>query len=181
MLRHPKHGAKGLFVLAVLFCLFLSMNAWAQDNNKSVNHSGDEGVLYVVDGVVSKNKLSHINPNDILMVSVQKKKANDSSYVNTTDKGSVIVVTKRYAIGQYQKKISSFSMDYKTYLLGHQNKDDVFEYELNGTALEDSYYGNAQKLYKIPIESIKRVDVLKNPTHNGFFGKTNIVNILTKN
>jgi|GEM_PF-3466595 len=178
MLRHSKHSAKGLFVFAVLFCLLLSMNVQAQDDNKS----GDKGVVYVVDGVVSKsNILSTINPNDILMVNVLKKRANDSSYTNTADKGAVIVVTRKYAIGEYQKRIGHFSKDYKSYLSVHQYKDDAFEYEINGIALEDNYYGNAQKLYSIPFESIKRVDFLKNPERNGFSGKTNIVNILTKN
>lgn len=180
ILRHPKYGEGGFFTLIVLVCLLLSANVYAQSDNKSVHQSGDNGVRYILDGVVSKYKLSGVNPNDILMINVEKKKANDSTYVNTTDKGSVIVVTKKYAIGQYQKKISSFSKDYKSYLSMHQNKDDICEYEINGTALEDNYYGNAQKLYKIPTESIKRVDFLKNPKRNGFPDKTNIVNILTK-
>jgi TonB-dependent SusC/RagA subfamily outer membrane receptor len=134
-----------------------------------------------LDEVPFTGDFKDINPDHILNVTVLKGNNATAIYGSQAEKGVVIIITKRYAIKQYQQKLSAFSKEYKTYLLEHQTKADVFEYELNGTALEDSYYGNAQKLFKIPIENIKRVDFLKNPTHNGFSGKTNIVNILTKN
>jgi hypothetical protein len=142
----------------------------------------NEKLLYVIDGKLyyMASVGNRIDAKNILFVEVLKPKA-AVKYGDQGKNGVIIIASKKFAINSYQVKLGSFSKEYKTYLAGHQNKDDTFEYEVNGVALDDSYYGNAQKLYKISIESIKRVDFLKNSAYNGFSGKTNIVNILTQN
>jgi hypothetical protein len=181
-------------VFIIIFCLFISMDALAQSDSLQKDTSKKftivdakpikqpEKVLYIINEMPRYNILikKDLDINNILYINVLKPSEATSKYGSKAADGAVVIVYKAFAIKAYQKKLSGFSKQYKTYLSTHQNQDKDFQYELNGLTLEDDYFDNIKKLYKIPVESIKRVDFLKNPSHNGYSGKTEIINILTK-
>ena len=196
LLRSPFEGLGVTPALyAILFCLFISVNALAQSDYpvqidtikkfmiidaKPINKN--EKILYVIDGKLyyKASIKKDIDAKNIFNVEILKPNEALTKYGDQGKKGAIIIISKKFAIGSYQAKLSSFSKDYKAYLSAHQNKDDDFEYEINGSTLGSSSYDNIMKLYKIPIKSIKRVDFLKNPSYNRFPGKTKIVNISTE-
>ena|ERR1700743_2081780 len=150
-------------VYFILFCLFLSADAWAQsvsvgknDTSKAIqlDSSVSKDALYVVDGVPSTNKLNDVNPNDIITIDILKKgKGSDVSFEPVKD--IVVVVTKANAVKQYQKKFDSFSNQYQEFLNKHHNDDSSIIYIVDGVIL-NSDKERISKLYKLPITEIKK-------------------------
>jgi TonB-dependent SusC/RagA subfamily outer membrane receptor len=124
-------------------------------------------LVFVVDGImINKKEFSEIDPRNILIF--------DDSQIK---KDTVIVVTKSFAINQYQKKFSAFSEKYKSYLESHQNKDDDFLYILDGVQVQGKQNEIISALYKTPSEKIKEVGFnVKEPTD----GSKTLVIINTK-
>ena len=151
-------------IYIILFCLFLSADVWAQNISAGKNETSkliqlDSGVskdaLYVIDGEPSTNKLSNVNPNDIISIDILKKgKGSDATFEPVND--IVVVVTKANAVKQYQKKFSSFSKKYQEFLNDHHNEDSGIIYIVDGIILN----GDKEriiKLYKLPATEIKNV------------------------
>jgi hypothetical protein len=92
-----------------------------------------------------------------LSITVLKKLACDSCYVNTGDHGAVLIVTKQGAIKSYQKKFSTFSKKYKEYLEKHNGDDNNLVYILNGTPVQGKRDYIIGTLYNVSTEKIKNI------------------------
>jgi hypothetical protein len=140
----------------------------------------DTNAMYVIDGVVSRNKLNGIDPKDILSVTILKYASKDPSMANPSDKGAVIIVTKQAAIKAYQKRFSAFSKKYNDYLGNHQSNDESISYILNGVFLSVKPGERTKQLYEIPASKIKAIDFTENQYYNGGDSRPYIVIITTK-
>ena len=151
MFSPSKHGGQEHFLcmLVFVFGLCLSENTLAQIKNDSLN----DRVVYVVNGVpVSKDK---VNNNDILIKSVLKASSIPATTFEKEIDSAIAIITKTYAITEYQKKFSVFSRKYKDYLETHQNNDDDFLYVLDGVQLEGNRNDIIKTLYEIPFKNIE--------------------------
>jgi hypothetical protein len=149
-------------LLAVIFCLMVSVGALAQSDTsakiKPLNAAINKDTLYVIDGEPSQNKLKDIDPKDIFSVTILKNDSKDPS-MGPSNKVVVVIVSKQSAIKMYQKKFSAFSKEYKAYFDNPQNNDTHFLYVLNGVMIVNapSVVGNIKILYDIPVKKIKEV------------------------
>jgi hypothetical protein len=159
-----------LYVLTVLLLYFIPLNVSGQNNiqkadtvkAKLLDSTVDKEALYVIDGQVSINKLDSINPNDILEVVILKKeKISDPSFQPLHD--IVVVVTKTYAVLQYQEKFSAFSKEYRDYLKQHKNYDRDVVYILNAVPVMGKENEIIEALYKIKTGEIKNVEFRPSP------------------
>jgi TonB-dependent SusC/RagA subfamily outer membrane receptor len=132
---------------------------------------------YVVDGQLSDNKAKNVDPNTIVSVTVLKERS--ETYISH-DSPTVIIITKPYAIKEYQKKFSAFSKKYKDYLTGHKNQDDSCSYVLNGTFLINESNEKIKKLYIIKSQQITGIGITENPWYNGGESRKYLVLITTK-
>jgi hypothetical protein len=136
--------------------------------------------LIILDGSIYKRDLKTIDPLSIMNVNVMKTNDAIAKYGKTGNQGAIIITTKKFVIRSYKAKLSSFSKKYQTYLATHHDDDNDFEYVVDGTSFDKLDYDTIIKLYNISAEKIKMVDMVENPQHNGYDGKKEIVNIITK-
>jgi hypothetical protein len=176
-------------VFIITFCLFMSVDALAQDNHgnqkDSLKHAAvfkPSPPLIVVNGMVYDfDSLKNIKNSDILSIDTLKYRVKENSNPNIADRGAIIIITKEYAVGQYQKKLSSFSIDYKNYLETHQNNDSGLFYVLNGVPLEEKTDNTLiSKLYEISVKKVKKVVFLEKYYKDILNNNKPIVGITTK-
>jgi hypothetical protein len=159
-------------VFTIIFCLFLSVDALAQDNvarktdspTKSIYSDARDSVVYIVDGVPSSK--DSVKPNEILIRNVLTGHQLDNLYVNKKLDSVIIIVTKVGAINSYQKKLSDFSVDYKNYLADHHNSDNRIIYCIDG----DLFRGDEKRikiLYNLSANNIDKVSFLKSRDFEG--------------
>ena len=81
--------------------------------NKKLDFSSvaEKDTTYVVDGQLSANKYNGVNPNDIICITILKNSDVGDKHISNPDKVVVIVITKPFAISQYQQKFSNLSKD----------------------------------------------------------------------
>jgi len=94
----------GLYVLIILFCSLLSVDARANSSDTTFKSKGklvkskirtkSNKVLIVVDGVIFKGDLSEINPNDISNVVVLKNPGATNIYGPVAANGAILITTK---------------------------------------------------------------------------------------
>lgn len=140
----------------------------------------DKNAVYMIDGVVSPNKLNGIDRQNIVSIMILKKLACNSCYINVGDHGAVIVVTKQGAVKAYQKKFSMFSTKYKDYVEHHQDNDDSINYLVDGVFLRMNSAHPIKDLYEIPFHKIKKVDFIENQFYNGGDSRPYMAIITTK-
>jgi hypothetical protein len=158
----------------IIYLLSVFPNAYAQDTipakidiNKKVSFferslpSVNNGyVLWIIDGkliddTISTDFLKDINPNTIYSLKMLKVATNDTYH---GAQGIIIINTKMYAAAQYEKKLSSFSKKYKSYLAYHHD-DKYCLYVLNGIPIDGKLDDRIRKLNEIPAEKIKTVNI----------------------
>ncbi|ADF53505.1 tonB-dependent Receptor Plug domain protein [Zunongwangia profunda SM-A87] len=74
--------------------------------NNSIN--GDNGPLYVVDGVIGAGPINYLNPNDIESIDVLKDASATAIYGARGANGVIVVTTKRGSSGEGRLNYSSF-------------------------------------------------------------------------
>jgi hypothetical protein len=111
----------------------------------------------VVDGKIYKRSIKHINPKDILEVSILKDSALDRTSSAGFHGPAILITTKLYAISQYQKKLSAFSKEYSDYLDKHKGDDSEVIFLVDGEQLT-GYSDRIIKLFKLPIDKIKSAE-----------------------
>jgi TonB-dependent SusC/RagA subfamily outer membrane receptor len=161
-----------------LYCfiasLFLSFSAVAQgvdtgrkDTSKQLifldaTSKNTSKPLYVIDGVIFKDHVKQINPQDIVRVTVLKDAQAKTIYGSRGANGVIVITTRQFVINQYHKKFVAFSKSYSDYLKAHENKDGDLNYILNGFPLEGKMDEIIERLYEIPSEDIRNVTFLDN-------------------
>jgi hypothetical protein len=120
-------------------------------------------VIYIVDGAPVRKVT--VTPEDIFSKDVLKGEQLAALYVNKRLDTVTVIITKKAAIGYYQKKLSAFSREYETYLKDHNGKDDDIQYVVHNDPLEKREVINF--LYKLPPEKIIGVTFTERPALNG--------------
>jgi hypothetical protein len=152
-------------ILTFIFCFFLAATVCAQDsvtyqvNFKkylSIDSLVKMSFLLVVDGVPTADKPLFTN---VLTVDVLED-VDYSKFANMAEAphiGFIIITTKASAIAAYKKRISSFSLKYKDYLLSHQDDDNDILYVIsNGkNSVNGSSVELLKELYAIQVKKIK--------------------------
>ncbi len=123
----------------------------------STDTSFDGRVVYVVDGEISERR--SVNEKDILIKSTIKGAVLDGIYGRKLD-SIVTSISRKYAIEQYQKKLSTFSKDYNNYLQINRNDDSNVLYVLNGVPMAADENDNIKKVYA-SLEKLKSVNFIK--------------------
>ncbi len=134
-------------ILTIIFCLFLSVKAFAQ--------SGDP--LYVVDGKVVPS-ISNIKAGDIMETAVLPDSAAVAKYGPNAANGAMVVTTVAGAIIIYEQKLSTFNKRYKNYLGKHHGDDTKLAYVINNTILTAKGKKTVGQLYDIEPKDIAKVD-----------------------
>jgi TonB-dependent SusC/RagA subfamily outer membrane receptor len=186
-------------LLPVMFCFFWG-NGFGQ---KTVNHKADSSkkgyvfhdeasvlpnvLLYIIDdkeipdSLASSNYVfKNLSPNDILEISIVKGIEADAIYGIRGARGVVIITTKKYAIAQYQKRLSAFSTEYKSYIesimkYNHNDNDVMYVYLKNNDPVFLDRYEMIKTLYNTSADSIEKVELKRQVTCWG----TNISVIIT--
>ena len=196
MLSLSKYGRAGLFMSAVLFCLLLSGNADAQ-NNDAIHKdtsvrlvirdpgsiTNDRILLIVDDKKYYTNSFDSLFPDtsNILNVKVIKGRESIDKYGKKGKNGAVLITTIKYAVEQYQKRFSAFSKKYTGYRIRQQGKDDSCTYIVSGLILSNDSRKKTEKLYNIKSQDIKGIAIMENPWYNGGESRKYLVVIDTKN
>lgn len=110
---------------------------------------------YVVDekllsDSVAKRMLSEVSPYDFVRISVLHASS-------ANERNVVYITTDIVKVQAYQKKLSAFSNEYKSYLETHQNQNGQFLYFINSEPLSGERKDIVDRLYNIPAENIKSV------------------------
>lgn len=136
---------------ALVFCLFLSIAAFAQNKDSVKTDSAKKAIAasegsIIVDGKEYKGDIKSIDPKVIVNVSVVKN--------------STIIVTKPYATAAYQKKFAAISKSYKNYLEKKQT-DTNLQYVLNNTMMNQDRKSTIQEFYQLSPTNIKKINFKK--------------------
>lgn len=134
-------------ILTVIFCLLLSVKAFAQDADP----------LYIVDGKVVPS-ISNIKAADIIETSVLPDSAAVAKYGQKAAGGAMVVTTVAGAITIYEQKLSVFNKRYKNYLEKHHGDDTKLAYVINNTILTAKGKKTVGQLYDIEPKDIAKVD-----------------------
>lgn len=148
-------------ILILLFSLFFSVGALAQVNGNgayTVKRTASFDVkkpLLIVDGKISEREITDTSK----LLSVNMMMNNDSAkavYGDKAQNGVIIVITKTYAQKKYQKKLSTFSKEYKEYLSQNKNNDSgIIYFVLDGKDL------TFLKPASIELYNVSQKDILK--------------------
>jgi len=131
-------------------------------NTDKPKASPSDDPKYIIDGVVSENGITSLNPEDILSVTVLKDGKDYPEY-GSSKGGLVVVVTKAGAIKKYQHNFAELSGDYKKYLGEHNNDDSGLTYSVDGTPCNKGQDG-LTRLSNLTREKIAKVKFSKSGT-----------------
>jgi len=111
-------------------------------------------ILYIVDGKeTGKADVGKVKNDDILDVTVLKNADAEAKYGTKGDKGVLVITTKKYAITQYQEKISAVCDEYESFLTGHGTDDAQIVYYIDGVPLAKDK-DETGKLFHLPKDKI---------------------------
>lgn len=116
--------------------------------------------LFVVDGVAMEgqsNILSSINPNDIESLTILKDLSSTALYGSRGANGVVLVSTKVFAVKNAQKKLSTFSKQYRRYLKSNTDVRNI-TYAINGKVLVDTTMSIPRDVISLLEKSIQKVE-----------------------
>lgn len=117
-----------------------------------------DSALFILDGVQSDKKLNGILPEEILSIDILKKDKASEIFESHVKNDIVVIVTKSAAIKSYQKKLSQFSKEYKTFLdLNHNDDSGVF-YSINRIISSQTYANRLKELYELKADDITKVE-----------------------
>ena len=112
----------------------------------------------IADTLVTK-VLKNLDAASVLEINILKDSLPATVYAQQPLREVVLVVTKAYAIAQYQKKLGTLSRKYKHYLLSHQNDDNDILYVISNG--KNSVNGSSAELlsdlYEIQSKKVKRL------------------------
>lgn len=133
--------------LTIILCLLLTVciKASAQD------------ALYIVDG---KESGVNVKPADVLTVSIPDSAEAVSKYGRYYKNGVTVILTKQYAIQQYQQKLAVLNKKYRDYL-DQKHTDSNLAYVLNNTIMNMQRKTAINALYELKPEDIKSVTFKK--------------------
>jgi hypothetical protein len=161
-----------------------SLNKDKVHNQDSVETgpNAKDSAMYVIDGELSSEKNLHkIDPDNILSIDVLKKSEVSDPSLSNVKSDVVAVITKYYAIKQYQNKFSAFSKEYVNYLKTQKGDDSRLKYVLDGRTLpEDNNSDIIKKLYAIPVSKIKKVSFIQKATKAEYLNGQPVLIITTK-
>lgn len=151
--------------------IIIEMKKDTRNINIDLSSIAEKDTSYIIDSQLSANKYNNIQPNNIVSITILKNSDVGDKHISDNNKVTVIVVTKPFAISQYQKKFSAFSEKYRAYARIQNGKDDSCTYFLvypkkNAVWLEDVRTRITQ-LYNIPANAIKAVSFTGNQWYNG--------------
>ncbi len=169
---------------SILICiLFFSLGVHAQNSGRIVNDSAksshtnqtveDNGILYLVDGVISDEL--HIKAGEILERSVlagkKLKYAVEHANIFFERKIDTVIVitTKQAAAAMYKNTFCSFSRKYRKYLKSCENNDRSVLYVLNGNPLESDENETIKALCRISKDSIISVKFIPHVLKRGVY------------
>jgi hypothetical protein len=135
-------------VLAVIFCLFLSVNAMAQTTGNDPLYVVDGKIVPSIKDLKSKEIYETALFSDSTAVKIYGQQASNGAMVVTTMKGQALI---------YQKKLSQFSEKYKNYLEKKGN-DDNLSYVINNTMLIARTKHTVEELSDLDPANIKKID-----------------------
>lgn len=120
--------------------------------------------MYVIDGKslsdsLAKHVLDKSDPYSFVKISILHASSPNQRNV-------VYITTDIVKIKAYQKKLGTFSKEYKNYLEVNQSRDDRFHYFINGTMLEGYRTDMVNKLDSLPAEKITDVEFKLNDQKN---------------
>ena len=186
-------------LLTFMFCLLLNKGFGQQAVNNKADSSKKgyvfhdvasvlpNALLYIIDNkeipdsqARSNYVFKNLSPNDILEISILKDIEANAIYGIRGARGVVIITTKKYAIAQYQKRLSAFSTEYKSYIeaimkYNHNDNDVMYVYIKNNDPVFLDRYEMIKTLYNTPVDSIEKVELKRQVTCCG----TNISVIIT--
>ena len=187
-------------ILAITYCFFCILNyAFGQDTSYKrpratiTNYLNDPlsdpkyypKLIVVVDGKKIADSLQHrilydLNPAEILEISTLQDSITDKT-VSRGLTNTTIIVTKRYARVEYQKKLGRFSKEYNEFINKKNGDDSDILYVLNGIPFDKKYASNKViiNLYDLPVSKIKTLYLLNQITE-GMDNKKLFVIITTK-
>ena len=177
-------------ILALIFGMFLSCGKSFAQNSPGVVDTGargknvvfrcigsntiKNGALFVVDGTEladssAKKTINNINPKNILEYSILKDDSGRAIYDEKGKNPFIIIVTRQYAISQYQKKLSAFSEAYKKrieFQMRYNHDDDGLMYLILKNGKLNFFHGDekVRALYDIPTANIISVDYTEQQT-----------------
>jgi len=156
--------------ITFLFLFFLVIKSFSQDYRTSA--------AVIVDGKVALS--DKIDSNEVLERSVIKGETLNQIYSNKKLDSIVVIITKQFAISQYQKKLGLFSKEYKDYvewqMTYNHNDNSIFYVVLkNGDPILFSRDELTRELFNIPVTNIVKVELNRKETCCG----TNISGIIT--
>ncbi len=168
---------RNLVVVFMLFCFFNSVFAKQVDNNKvdttkvaswiELGRKYDNP-LFLLDGTIvnvsSDSQLTNLDPKNVFTIDIVEDKSSPA-ISREKQRTAINILSKGYAIKQYQNKLSAFSREYESYLKTHNNKDDDIQYVVHSDPLEKQEVLNF--LYKLPPEKIIGVTFTERPGPNG--------------
>lgn len=119
--------------------------------------------LFIVDGVPFNGRPDDVLVKDVGEIIAIKNVANEGAYINRADDGAIIIITRKEAIKQYQKKLSAFSKEYKDYLDTHKGDDTGLTYLMwnDGSVRQGSSAALTKVLYDLKDGDIKSISFSK--------------------
>ena len=99
-------------LLVVIFCLVVSGSALAQGSDtthqiETMDSLAKHGAVFFVDEKPSNSKVNEVNPSEIVSKDILKQDKTKLSVDGEIASITVLVVTKTFAIQQYQKKFAA--------------------------------------------------------------------------
>jgi hypothetical protein len=160
--------------LVIILFVFISVSASAQAGKKSAYGNNQ----IVVNGELFSRDLSIIPIDSILIVNNISKKNAAYKFPEIESKDGITeIITKDFAIKQYQKKLRAFSARYAIYLNAYGPYDGDIYYDIDGEhSLGDDML---RALYNLPAKRIKGVVFIKDYMDKG--RNVKVVTIHTKN
>lgn len=134
-------------ILTIIYCLFVSVEAFAQNTDP----------LYVVDGKTVPS-ISNIKAADIMETAILPVSSAVAKYGPNAANGAMVVTTVAAAVTIYQQKFSAFNKRYKKYLEKHHGDDTKLAYVINNTILTAKGKKTVGQLYDIDPKNITKVD-----------------------
>lgn len=137
----------------------------AEKKGQSLQMINGSQPLLIIDNVqiadsVADKTFKILDPKAILEISILKDSAASSLYSSAGNRSVLMITNKAYAVEQYQKKFSKFSVDYEKYLQLHKNDDSNLVYVLDGVPMAADENDNIKKLYD-SSEKLKSVNFIK--------------------
>jgi hypothetical protein len=183
----------------LIILLFLSINSLAQDSGSSHKDTvrkfigivdakqihKHQKLLYVIDDKIyyggSLNPSYLPDSTDILDVKILKGDEAMKKYGQKGGNGAIIIVGRRFAICQYQKRLGAFSEEYKKYIESQMkynpNNDGILSYSIDDNMPFLKGDELTRELYDLPAEKIASVKLTVQQTCCGI---NRWVNINTK-